>query len=110
MIQPKTSESIPLRTDADGVMRVGNTRVDLDSVIAAFREGATAEEIAQQYSSLQLADVYSVIGYCLHHPAEIDAYLLKRREQRDVVRQSNESRFDPEGVRDRLLKRRTATD
>jgi hypothetical protein len=36
---------IPLKTDSDGVVRVGNTRVTLDTVIGSFKEGATAEEI-----------------------------------------------------------------
>ena len=69
-------------------------------------EGATAEEIVQQYPSLQLADVYHVIGYYLRHPAAVEAYLHQRREEIDTVRQQNEARFDPQGVRDRLLARR----
>ncbi len=56
------TESLPLTVDDDGVIRAGRTRVTLDTVIAAFLEGATAEEIARQYPSLDLADVYSVIG------------------------------------------------
>jgi uncharacterized protein (DUF433 family) len=51
--------------DADGVARIGATRVTLDTLVAAFEEGATAEEIVRQYPSLQLADVCSVIGYYL---------------------------------------------
>ena len=106
MVLSPTTEVIPLTVDAHGVMRVGNTRVTLDTVIAAFADGATAEEIVQQYPSLHLADVYSVIGYYLRHAAEVDAYLQQRRVQRDAVRQQNEARFDPHGVRDRLLARR----
>jgi len=56
-------EIIPLQADADGVIRVAGTRVTLETLIAAFSDGATAEEIVQQYPSLTLADVYSVIGY-----------------------------------------------
>ena len=108
MVLSPTTEVIPLVVDAHGVMRVGNTRVTLDTVIAAFADGATAEEIVQQYSSLHLADVYSVIGYYLRHAPEIDAYLQQRREQREAMRQQNEARFDPHGVRDRLLARRTS--
>jgi uncharacterized protein (DUF433 family) len=104
-----TTEVIPLTVDAHGVLRVGNTRVTLETVLAAFADGATAEEIVQQYSSLHLADVYSVIGYYLRHTSEIDAYLQQRREQREVVRQQNETRFDPHGVRERLLARRTSS-
>ena len=51
------TEDIPFQIDADGVARVGGTRVALDTVIAAFSDGATAEEIAQQYPSLNLADI-----------------------------------------------------
>jgi uncharacterized protein (DUF433 family) len=108
MVLAPTTEVIPLAVDAHGVLRVGNTRVTLDTVIAAFADGATAEEIVQQYPSLHLADVYSVIGYYLRHASEIDTYLHQRRVQREAIRQQNEARFDPHGVRDRLLARRAS--
>jgi uncharacterized protein (DUF433 family) len=99
-------ELVPLAIDADGVVRVGGTRVTLDTVIAAFSDGATSEEIVQQYPSLHLADVYAVLGYYLRRRPEIDAYLRRRQEQAEEVRRQNEARFDPQGVRDRLLARR----
>ena len=99
-------ETVPLRTDADGVVRVGATRVTLDTVIEAFRDGATAEEIASQYPTLQLADVYSVIAYYLRSTDEVEAYLKKRLEVAKNVSEENEARFDPKGVRDRLTARR----
>jgi uncharacterized protein (DUF433 family) len=97
---------IPLTTDSDGVVRVARTRVTLDTVVAAFAEGATAEEIVQQYPSLDLADIYSVLAYYLRHRAEVDAYLHERQEQAEAVRKYNESRCDPSSVRDRLLARK----
>jgi uncharacterized protein (DUF433 family) len=100
-------EPIPLSTDADGVIRVGGTRVTLDTLVAAFREGATAETIAEQYPSLQLGQVYTVIGYYLQHQAEVDAYLERRRREAAKVRQENEARFPQIGIRDRLLARRS---
>lgn len=100
------AEPVPLRVDPEGVVRVADTRVTLDTVVDAYREGATAEEIAQQYSSLDLADVYAVIGYFLHRRFEIDAYLEQRRRLAGDVRRENERRFDPQGIRDRLLARR----
>ena len=77
------------------------------TVVAVFIEGATAEEIVQQYPSLELADVYSVIGYYLRHKAEVDIYLQKRQKHAAEVRAENERRFNPVGIRDRLLARRT---
>jgi uncharacterized protein (DUF433 family) len=99
------TEPVPLTTDADGVVRAGKTRVTLDTIISAFTDGATAEEIACQYPTVQLADVYAIIAYYLRRPAEVETYLQQRKQQAEAVRQQNEARFDPNGVRDRLLAR-----
>ena len=102
-----SSESVPLIEDANGVVRVGKTRVTLDTVVMAFSDGATAEEIAHQYPSLDLADVYSVIGYFLRRRSDVEEYLRRRQEESARVQKQNESRFDPHGIRDRLLARHT---
>ncbi len=102
-----TRETIPLAMDSAGVIRVGNTRVTLDTIIAGFKEGATAEEIAQQYPSVSLADVYYVIGYYLRRQSELEDYLKRRHSQAEQTRQQNEARFDPTGIRERLLARKT---
>lgn len=101
-------ETIPLDSNADGVVRVGKTRVTLDTVVAAFSEGATAEEIVQQYPSLNLADVYQVIAYYLRRTSDVETYLQQRKAQAEVVRKQNEARFDPQKIRDRLLARHTS--
>jgi len=101
-----SSESFPLETSADGVIRVRGTRITLDTVWSAFNEGATAEEIVQQYPVLSLADAYQAIGYCLRHPAIIEEYLAKRADAAQATRSLNESRWRPEGIRTRLLDRR----
>jgi uncharacterized protein (DUF433 family) len=105
MTQLTTTETLPLTTDPDGVIRVGKTRVTLDTVVAAFTEGATAEEIVQQYPSVLLADIYSVIGYYLRRRSEVEAYLNRRQRQAAQIRKQNESRLDPIGIRERLLAR-----
>jgi len=99
-------ETVPLGIDADGVVRVGTTRVTLGTLIAAFKEGATAEDIVSQFPTLQLADVYAVIAYYLRRPEEVEGYIQQRLHAARVVREMNESRFDPKGVRDRLMARR----
>ena len=103
------ADPLPLQIDEDGVARVGGTRVTLDTIVAAFADGATAEEIVQQYPSVALADVYAVLGYYLRHRPEVEAYLQRRAQQALAVRQQNEQRTDPLGVRERLLARQTAT-
>ena len=100
------TEPVPLAVDADGVVRVGGTRVTLDTVVAAFEEGATAEEIVYQYPSLYLADVYSVLGYYSHRRTDVETYLRQRKRQADDVRKRNEERFNSHNMRNRLLARR----
>lgn len=100
-----TTEVIPLETDAQGVIRVSNTRVTLDTVVTAFKEGATAEEIAQQYPTVPLADVYYVIGYYLRRRDEVESYLDKRKNEADDLQKQMEARFNPVGIRERLLAR-----
>jgi uncharacterized protein (DUF433 family) len=106
MVLPATIGVIPLRQDEGDIVRVGDTRVTLDSVIWAFRGGATAEEIAQRYPTLKLRDVYAVISYYLHETNEVDLYLRQRQVAAAMVRADFEARHDPVGIRDRLLARR----
>src|SRR5436190_21717598 len=106
--EEELAKPVPLTTGEDGVIRVSGTRVTLDTIVAAFDEGATAEEIAQQYPSLALADIYVVLGYYLGQRKTLDAYLRKRRQVRNAVREENRRRFPANDIRKRLLARRKA--
>lgn len=98
-------QPLPLKLDSDGTVRVGGTRIPIDTIIIVFNRGATAEEIVQQYPSLELADVYAVIGYYLRNREEVDAYLEQRKQQASAIREQNESNFDVTAIRERLLSR-----
>jgi uncharacterized protein (DUF433 family) len=106
MLVTPEAQPLPIQVDADGVLRVGGTRVTLDSVVSAFNNGATAEEIAQKYPSLALADIYAVIAYYLRERREVDDYLRERDASAQEVRAQNEARDNPVGIRERLLARR----
>ncbi|MDB9534334.1 DUF433 domain-containing protein [Dolichospermum planctonicum CS-1226] len=100
------SQPAPLEFTTDGVIRIGKTRVTLDTVIAVFKQGTTAEEIAYRYPSLKLADIYATIAFYLNHQQEVEVYLQQRQQQAQEIRRMNEARFDPQGLRDRLLARK----
>jgi uncharacterized protein (DUF433 family) len=97
---------VPLQTDEDGAVRVGGTRVTLDTVVAAFQDGATAEEIAEQFPAVALPDVYAVIAYYLRHRQEVESYVEQGRRQGDSSRRAHETKLDRQEVRNRLLARR----
>lgn len=100
------AEPVPLKADQDGVLRVGGTRVTLDTIVGAFDNGSSPEEILLKYPSLRLTDIYAVITYYLWHQAAVDAYLEQRRLAGEDSRREVESRFPSKGVRERLLARR----
>lgn len=104
------AEIPPLSADASGVFRVGSSRVTLDSIVNAFCDGATAEEIAEQYPAISLGQVYAAIAYYLAHTAEVDGYLSTREQRSAEVRVANERLFDPTGIRARLMARQTGRD
>ena len=72
------SEHIELR---DGVYYAPGTRVTLDSIVHAFREGCSPESIREDFEGLTLARVYGAIAFYLDHQSDIDAYLLLRKEK-----------------------------
>lgn len=84
-------DPLPLGVDVTGTVRVGGTRVVLDRVVHAFRDGATPEQIAQDFDVLDLADVYGTIAYYLRHRDEIDAYLAERSRAADDLRKTIEA-------------------
>ena len=100
------TQVVPMKEDRDGVIRVGRTRVRLDTVIYAFNEGYTAEEIVSQYPALNLADVYAVIAYYLNNQATIDEYLGKRAEAATKIRKEIEAKPGYKIFREQLLARR----
>ncbi len=86
MIPPKTY----VRLDEHGVLRVGETRVMLDSVVAAFEQGHSPETICQQYPALTLEEAYGAIAYYLGHRDEVAKYL----ERQDRIWRKGEARSE----------------
>jgi uncharacterized protein (DUF433 family) len=95
-----------VRTDEHGVMRVGATRVMLDSVIAAFDQGYAPESIRAEYPSLSLEDVYGAIAFCLSNPEEIAEYL--RRQDLVWARERARAEQTPSPVVERLRAMKTS--
>ena len=98
----------PLRTDDTGVVRIGPSRVTLQSVVHAFDAGASAEEIVASYPSLELADVYATIAYILRHRAAVDDYLAESAAESERVHEKWEERYPTAELRRRILERAAA--
>ncbi len=93
-----------LRIDPEGAIRVGQSRVTLDTLAAAFASGATPEQIVIDYPTLDLADVYSAIGYILRNREIVNEYLAAGEADAEAFRASHPSLY-ASGIRERLLAR-----
>jgi uncharacterized protein (DUF433 family) len=97
-------ETPPLRKDETGAIRVGNSRVLLETVVRAFQDGASPESIVHRYSTLSLSDVYNTIGYYLRHQDTVEAYLNQREQIAESLQQRLSSvQPDLSLIRTRLL-------
>lgn len=57
----------------EGEYFVGESRVTLQSVIAAWKRGAGPEDVQRSFPSLPLVAIYGAITYYLERQAELDA-------------------------------------
>ena len=74
----------------EGVYRIADTRISLDSIVYLFREGMSAESIAESYPALTLEQVHGALAFYLGHQDEIDAHLAEG--QRIANAQQEQSR------------------
>jgi uncharacterized protein (DUF433 family) len=98
-------QKVPLSLDERGLFRIAGTRVTLDCVVEMWLDGATPEEIAEQYDPLKLDDIYAVITYYLRHQAEVDHYLSLRHATSEAAQADVQSNV-PTALRNRLLNAR----
>jgi uncharacterized protein (DUF433 family) len=98
---------VPLSKSEHGVWVVNGTRVPLETIIASFTDGATAEEIVLRYPTLKLADTYAVLAHYLQNRDEVDCYLNERALAAEAIQTKWEQRTgDYAELRARLLARR----
>lgn len=62
---------------SEGAYRISGTRVSLDSLVYLFREGLSAESMAESYTAITLEQVYGALAFYLANQPEIDAYLIE---------------------------------
>jgi len=103
----ETSIAPPLRELENGSIRVGETRVSLESVIHHFNQGRTPEDIVRSFPTLVLRDVYAVIAYYLSHQATVDAYIQRQEKKaRELRREIEVSRPPGNSLQAKLAARK----
>lgn len=97
MNMPLEAIPVPLRT-----------RVQLEQIVAAHKQGAAPTEIVQMYDTLDLADVYAVVAWMLRHPDEVAEYMRRRdKEAEEIRRQIEAAEMTIPNLKEKLLARKT---
>ena len=100
-------DPVPLVEAENGrVIRVAGTRVNLETLVSAYKAGSTPEQIAEDFSPVTLADVYAVIAYYLHHREEVESYFRQSAAWGDQIERELTAGVDFGELRERLLDRR----
>lgn len=97
---------LPLAYDADGNVRVGGTRVTLDTIVACYKQYDSPEEIAYGFPTVGLANIYAAFAYYLSHKAEVDEYLERQEREAEEIRRKIEALHGPQPTLEQLLARR----
>lgn len=96
---------LPLRLDENGAIRVGDTRVTLETVLTQFQQGSSPEMIALSFPTLRLEEVYTLLAYYLHNRALLDEYLQSARQEADQWFAQLEAQQGTAELRHKLLER-----
>jgi uncharacterized protein (DUF433 family) len=99
--------SIPLETNAQGVIRIKGTRVSLDSILHAYYEdGATAEEIVLRFPTCAIEDIYTILSWALNNRDIVSDYLSSQLARRKQIESELREEYPSSGLRQRLLARK----
>ncbi len=101
LVETLIAEPPPLRLNADGVLLVVGTRIPIETLINAYEQGDSPNQIVADYDSLHLDDVYGVLRYYLRHRQEVDRYLRERREKAEAAHRLMTPLLPSRDLRDR---------
>jgi len=80
-------------TKVEGAYRITDTRVSLDSIVYAWRDGASPETIREMFPVLTLEEVYGAVTFYLANQEEIDEYLRQAKIEFEAKRRESHENF-----------------
>lgn len=96
----------PVRRDTVGVLRVGNTRVTLDTIVNTYEAGSIALEISHDYDAVTLSEISAAIDFYLHHKQALKLYFASRAQASTSALFDISIRQATSLIRDKLSSRR----
>ncbi|MGI9035774.1 MAG: DUF433 domain-containing protein [Pyrinomonadaceae bacterium] len=87
----------------DGGYWIAGTRISLDSIVIAFKRGASPETIKRSFPLLSLEEVYGALTFYLANQAKIESYL--RESEKALKAEADERRKNLRKAQPDLIKR-----
>ena len=66
-----------------GRLRLNGTRITVNQIVVLYKQGRNAEEIADQYPHLKMAQIYAALAYYHANQEEVDASLAEEEQEAD---------------------------
>lgn len=85
-------------------IRLAGHRIGIYHIVTYYNEGYTAEMLAQQFPTLELALIHKVIAFYLENQAEIDAYCAATTQELDR-QMAAAPKINIDELRERLARR-----
>jgi len=106
IVKTKSRATASYVVKRNGAYRINGSRVSLDSVVYAFRDGQSPESIQISFPALTLEQIYGAIAFYLRHRQAVDKYLRKTEGKYESLRQASRAK-NPE-LYERLARFREA--
>ena len=87
-----TPDPLPLACDSDDNVRVGGTRVKLDTIVEFYKAGHSPDRIAAGFPTVGKANSYAAIAYYLRHQADVESSLEQQELEAEAIRRTIEGR------------------
>jgi uncharacterized protein (DUF433 family) len=71
----------PFEVWKDGTIRIANSRITLDVIVRQFKTGATAEQIQEDFPSLNLREIYAALAFYLEQTEFVEDYLKNQKAE-----------------------------
>lgn len=94
--------------DETGVLRIGGTRLDFDTIVDYHNLGWSLEQLQEGYPDTPVGHLQDALALYAEHRPDVDAYLAERERQASELERSGRERqqHHPASVRIRELLRR----
>ena len=79
-----------------GRLRIDGTRITVNQIAVLYQQGHNAEEIADQYPHLKMAQIYAALAYYHANQEEIEADLAAEEKEADVLAKAQNGSIEKE--------------